>query len=921
MAGELTGKKLGQYELRGQIGRGGMAAVYQAYQTNIKREVAIKILPPYLTEKAGYLERFEREVQITASLEHPAILPIYDYGTEDGVTYIVMRLMPGGSLSARLAKLGKPSAGEALQLLKQIAGGLDYAHKRGVVHLDLKPGNILFDAEGNPYLSDFGLSELMASGTEVITAEALAGTPAYLSPEQAQGKAVDERADLYALGVIAYELLTGKLPFEGKNALSVIVQQVQAPVPKADLPDTVYDVLAKALAKNPNERYSTANEFIHALRGAMNFAFGEDLQAETGFLTTPVWLDGAPEPIEDETGELPRFDEQEGEEDTALHQPETGGVLTPDRLKELLRHYQQPTQQPVPSAPSIEPQPIPAPAAYSPSRMPAAPQYAPPKLGSLALPLVVFAVLGLIAFLLIAWLSSRISTAVPETSPIGVGILLAFVLVIGGGAVAAAVIRAAPRRQTTPISSVTDAKKSTITIESIRDEPTPASTAAPVGTVAPMPPDATSTGKGSKESKRGAPAISYHTLKPGDMLRGYRIEARLDKGDRSRVFHAYDIQRERDVAIKCMNAEFDTATRTARFKREAQLLGRLHHAHIVPFFDYDSINDMNYIVMPLLKGRSLAHRLETKGRLLLPEVLELLDQLAGGLDYMHGKGIIHRDLKPNNLVFDDQDNIYLADLGIAKVLDDADSVHLTQAGQPLGTPAYMPPEQWSGEPVTPAADQYALACIVFQLLTGELPFTGDTPFALMLKHVRDTPPLLSQLRPDLPPALDAALLKALEKNPADRYPSVRDFANALKQAAYAQPQAEIPQKKVRHVFISYSRADGDYAYKLADHLRRQGFEVWIDSRIEPSDSWWRSIVDAIDGCGAFVVIMTPAAEESKWVEREVMLADQKGKPAFPLLLKGQPFPIYVSTQHTPVIGEQMPPETFISRLRDAVGKI
>lgn len=853
MAGELVGKTLGQYELRAQIGRGGMASVYQAYQPSIQREVAIKILPPYLTEQAGYLERFEREVRITAALEHPAILPVYDYGTEDGVTYIVMRVMPGGSLSARLAKLGKPTPGEALRLLEQIASGLDYAHRRGVVHRDLKPGNILFDTEGNAFLSDFGVAELTISDPNQVSRE-FVGTPAYAAPEQLQDGTVSAKSDLYALGIVVYELLVGELPFTG-DPMAIIVQHVQKPLPKDRLHPAVYEVLARMTAKSPDSRYINAQTFLNDLREALQLS-GADLTLPPGtpFLTNPAWLNAPPAPI------------------------------LPDKKR-------------APEPPRLQPA---APAVYPPMQ-----SAAPRKSGGVS---VLWLVMLGIAVLGIGLLINGVFSG-----GTGGNILLPLI----AGAIAIAIAFAAgsagivTRREThsfPPPQGDQQAQhpkpSDTLTAPIVT-----APSTAPLLIPQPTQPEPTS-----------VPTVSYHTLKSGDALASYQIKARLDKGDRSRVFHAFDEARGRDVAIKCMNAEFDTETRAARFKREAQLLGRLHHAHIVPFFDFGSHNDMNYIVMPLLSGGSLARRLEREGRLLLPDVLDILDQLAGALDYLHNKGVIHRDLKPSNLVFDDQDNIYLADLGIAKVLDDTAAAQLTQAGQMLGTPSYMPPEQWTGEGVTPAADQYALACIVYQVLTGELPFTADAPFALMLKHVRDTPPLLTALRPDLPPALDVALLKALEKNPSDRYLTVRDFAAALRAAAYAVQEEALPQKKAGHVFISYSRTDGDYAYKLADHLRGHGLEVWIDSRIEPSDSWWRSIVEAIEGCGAFVVLMTPAAEESKWVEREVLLADQKNKPAFPILLKGNPFPIYVSTQHTPITGDVMPPELFITRLRGVLKK-
>jgi serine/threonine-protein kinase len=408
-------------------------------------------------------------------------------------------------------------------------------------------------------------------------------------------------------------------------------------------------------------------------------------------------------------------------------------------------------------------------------------------------------------------------------------------------------------------------------------------------------------------------ARTIYTLQPGDRIGDYQLENRLDEGDRTRVYHALDLRHDRHVALKLIGTEDTRGTRTERFRREARLLGRLHHAHIVPFLDFDSFDFVCFIVMPFLTGRSLATRIQQQRMLPLQSVADIVRPLAGALDYLHSKQIIHRDLKPKNVVFDERDNPYLADLGIAKLLDDASDIQLTSVGQSVGTPAYMSPEQWLGTAVTPATDQYSLGCIVYEMLTGEPPFSAEAPFALMLQHVREAPRIPSQVRPDLPPAIDEVLLKALEKDPAHRHADATGFSRALRAAIQATAETA-PGRTAGHVFISYSREDGEYAHRLAERIRAAGLEVWIDARLEPSDRWWRKIVAAIDDCAAFIAIMSPNAADSKWVEREVLLADQKNKPAFPLLLRGEPLPIYVNTQYTDVTGERLPPDPFYDRL-------
>ena len=200
--------KIGRYEIFGQLGRGGMAVVYRGHDAGFARDVAVKVLPRELLYEADFRARFEREARMIAALEHPAIVPVYDHGEEDGQPYIVMRLMSGGSLSDRL-RSGAMPVHEVTRILTALAPALDRAHAKGIIHRDLKPSNILFDEDLNPYLADFGLARMTEAST-VMTRTGVMGTPAYMSPEQAMGvKDLDARTDLYALGVIVFHMLTG----------------------------------------------------------------------------------------------------------------------------------------------------------------------------------------------------------------------------------------------------------------------------------------------------------------------------------------------------------------------------------------------------------------------------------------------------------------------------------------------------------------------------------------------------------------------------------------------------------------------------------------------------------------------------------------------------------------------------------------
>ncbi|MEP0806930.1 MAG: serine/threonine-protein kinase [Chloroflexota bacterium] len=264
-------EKIGRYEIRAELGRGGMATVYHGYDPRFEREVAVKVLPSELLHSDPQFKlRFEREAKIIAQLEHPSIVPVYDVGEENGQPYFVMRYMNGGSLAERI-KQKVMSVEEAARILGQIAPGLDEAHSKGIVHRDLKPSNILFDAKGTPYISDFGIAKLSQSQASSVTGSAIIGTPAYMAPEQAAGETVDGRSDIYALGIILFEMLTGRQPYEADTPMAVAIKHITDPVPhileaNPSLPADVDAIIQTAMAKRKEDRFSTAVELVDALR-------------------------------------------------------------------------------------------------------------------------------------------------------------------------------------------------------------------------------------------------------------------------------------------------------------------------------------------------------------------------------------------------------------------------------------------------------------------------------------------------------------------------------------------------------------------------------------------------------------------------------------------------------------------------------
>jgi serine/threonine-protein kinase len=260
------------YELDGEIGRGGMSVVYSARDRRLNRPVAIKVLPPELAYDPAIRSRFTREAQTSAQLSHGHIVPIYDVGERDGIAYFVMALVTGGNLAALLAHVPRPPIDDVRRLLREICDALAYAHQRGVVHRDIKPDNILLDAEsGRAIVTDFGIARAMEAGGRLTATGIAVGTPAYMSPEQAVGeREVDGRSDIYSLGVLGYQMLTGRVPFTGGNSMSLLLKHItEPPRPIAELrpdaPRAICEAIDRALVKEREDRWPTAMAFSDAL--------------------------------------------------------------------------------------------------------------------------------------------------------------------------------------------------------------------------------------------------------------------------------------------------------------------------------------------------------------------------------------------------------------------------------------------------------------------------------------------------------------------------------------------------------------------------------------------------------------------------------------------------------------------------------
>ncbi|MGA9190175.1 MAG: tetratricopeptide repeat protein [Anaerolineales bacterium] len=302
------GENVGPYRIVEQLGQGGMASVFKAYHPALDRYVAIKVLHPAFMEDPSFLARFQREARVVAKLDHPNIVPIYDFAEHEGQPYLVMKYIQGETLKARLARspLGPD---DGLKVIEAIGHGLSYAHEQGILHRDIKPSNVLLGADGHIYLADFGLARIAQAGESTLSNDMLLGTPQYISPEQARGeRELDEGTDIYSFGVLIYEMVVGRVPFNADTPFSIVHDHIYTPLPmprsvNPKVPEAIERVLLKALAKDRADRFASVGDMVNALHGALQ---GRDLPSAAVSLPDATRSsEGSDAPKSDAEAELP----------------------------------------------------------------------------------------------------------------------------------------------------------------------------------------------------------------------------------------------------------------------------------------------------------------------------------------------------------------------------------------------------------------------------------------------------------------------------------------------------------------------------------------------------------------------------------------------------------------------------------------
>jgi len=825
-------KQIGRYQIVNLLGTGGMGAVYLAHDPQIDRAVAIKLLRDGFDD-AEMRERFAREASAAGRLHHPNIVTIYDIGEHEGVPFIAMEFVPGDSL-ARLVRQQRPvPLARKIELMQGLSSGLSYAHRAGIVHRDVKPANLLIDSDGVLKILDFGIARVQ--GAHAMTqAGMLVGTLNYMAPEQVQGlPGIDARADMFAAGVVFYELLAYKQPFQGDIASGILVKLLyEDPEPLETLvPDLDADlaaIVARCLRKSPDDRYPDMA------------AVQRDLAKVRQRL---------PEPIADEA--------------FSVATPVPGPAAAAPAVSPIERTV-------IVAAPEPAAEPV----------APAAPDALDATLAFFAPGAVSHATLTIPDVQLVVTRSPD-SRLVGHTVRIGKQTFTigrdpdcdlnlpdsgwsrdhaeiqfrpdGFVLQDRSSRNGTYVDGRAVKQTPLLFGAVITVGQTDLTFSYVQQT---------------VLPDLTGCGVASR----------------------YTLLRLLRESAKGAVYAGKNDATGGDVAIKLLSPDLCRyQSYRDSFRREAQIAARLVHPHICPVMDYGPATvkprgsaplATEYLCSRLMAGGSLLDRLDARSAIGSAEAADWLAAIAGALDEAHGNAVIHGALKPGAIVFDGGGHPYLTDFAIGQQAPNAD-------GRPLtGTPAYMAPELWDDGNTTPASDQFALAAIFYYVVTGSRPFEGqEYPDVRARNFRRGAIPAHEEAahnkRDKVPRAVSTVLARALAADPAERFETASAFAAAFKAALrHVVHRTDGPE-----VFISYQRdVSAPLAMYFADRLKAQGILAFIDTQgIDRAGRFPPQIERAIEDTDVFICLLADTTLDSSYVLEEIRAAHRFEKPMIPVM--------------------------------------
>ncbi len=900
------------YEILKQLGIGGMARVYKARQLSLEREVAIKVLRADLGDDVeSFKRRFFNEGRILASITHPNIVAVYDLGEAGDALYIAMELVPGDTLEEMVRRDGV-TLEQAIGICRKIAGALDRAHAKGVIHRDIKPSNILMEDLDTPKLVDFGIARGRQADVGMTQEGVMLGTPLYMSPEQVQGVAIDERTDIYALGVTLYWLLAGRHPFEGDAALGIALKHLHDPIP--ELPEAVAGLQAiveRAMAKDPADRFQSAREFADALDA--------------------VELDGPPlhlgVPTADPAGPTlgrtqPAYPTLEVPRRGASPATKRGGWLsailgwfgksddggeagTTGRASAQAPAAPDPQAQTHPQMPSVSgsekgatPAPTPAPwqestgaaTILSPITPPAEPESPPTLPGELAPPsgddtqFLVPGEAGTEQGLVV----SLAVTSSPDPSFVGTRVQCqSFPFRIGRGGEADLKIErdSAISRNHAEIFKIgsgyylkdTSANGIVVNGQLGKDQSVPL----PFNSSIQLSDSTTLTFQPHLEL---LPDLTGQRI--GDR---FDVEKALHHSIKASTYRCRDLDMPRTVVVKLFSPHLMSLEQFRdEFERQARLTMKFTSPHIVKVLEFKEFpipqiaagKPVSYVCTEYMEGGSLARRMDDEDFPEAEQALNWVVVLARALDHAHRRGVVHGDLKPSCIVFDADGAPYVTDFAMAVTEGEGKDSART------GTPAFWAPEQWDRQAATERTDQYSLAVLAYFMLSGARPFEGQSQPRIRERNFRRGPEPVHEVAERrrglaLNSNLSQVLARGMSVDPEARYESVTAFATALSQAAHTAEQ----RRSTPRVFISYRRkANAGWANLFDYNLRNQfGFEVFIDARaVDGSPQIPTRVRNEIDRCDVFVCLLHPETLESDWVRAEIKLAHEARKPMVPV---------------------------------------
>jgi serine/threonine-protein kinase len=844
-------EKIGKYEVIGRLGQGGMGTVYKAHDPILDRLVAIKILAGGLTDDPAYRQRFYREAQATANLRHPNIVTIYDLGEHEERPYLVMEYLEGHTLDGSWSWQGFELA-QKLNVVIGVCHGLQHAHQRGVVHRDIKPGNVMVLGDGTPKIVDFGLAHIAQSGDRNLTRTGqIMGSLNYMSPEQVQGLPGDPRSDIFSTGVVLYELVTGNSPFKSDNdfeTLSKVLKQEPPSMGKFLLgyPPGLETVTAKAMAKRPEDRYETAADLAQDLSRLRD-------SGPLPYEIRPGLLKDAPSP----PPPTPQV--------SMLSQPapasgEFTRVLSPPPTKILASD----------AAAGSEPQAERPPLASDFTRMF---ESAPTGVElEHALPQVRLTFTASNDGLLVgkSVLVKSVPFRIGRNADLSIGdvhLSRTHAVIDWDG-------------KSFTIADLGSTNGTFLNGRQLRNDPQ----RLPFGGVIRLGTATVLTFSSDEISE--LPDLTGQTIADR-----YELAKLLRNGAMTALYEASDSHLPQKVAVKILSPSLaGYPGYLEHFNREAETAVHLRHPHICRVLDYGRASVrmagrssvlVNYLSMELMEGGSMTDRVANKSRLEVSQIVSWLNDVTNALESVHRQGVTHGGLKLSSIVFDREGEPYVSDFGMASRVDDH--------AKPLfiGSPEFLAPEQWEGAVPTPMADQYSVAVIAYLLLTGSCPFEGQLDPKVRQRNFLHGPVPVDEeaarmARPAVPPRTSEVLKRALSVKPADRYASVREFFLALNQTV-TNPSSHTDGRP--RIFISYQRdPSSGWAVHFASELeRKHRIVAFVDTqRLDSAVRFPTRLKNAIKDCDVFVCLLSGSTLQSKWVQEEIRLAWENNKPMVPV---------------------------------------